>query len=115
MKKVLGFALMFVLAVAVFAKPAFAKTTQTVHVAMDVYVGDVKVPQGDYKVSWDGTGPAVEITMMLDGRKVVAAQARVVEGKHDMNNITISHREGKDMLQTIELKSLTLVVGQPVH
>jgi hypothetical protein len=111
MKRSLGIALMLVFcSIAAFA----AKTTQTLHIPDTVYVGDVKVPQGDYKMSMDGAGASIEVTLVLDGRQVVKAQARMVEAKHDQVNVTISNRDGKEILQTIELKNGTLVLGMPI-
>jgi len=43
----------------------------------------------------------------------LTAPARVIEAKHEFPQITLSSKNGKDTMQTIELKNMTLVVGVP--
>jgi hypothetical protein len=109
MKRILGIALL----AALCAVPAFAANSVTLHVGPGVMAGDIKLNEGDYKLSWDGTGASVTITLSLEGRKILTAPARVIEAKHEFPQITLSSKNGKDTMQTIELKNMTLVVGVP--
>jgi len=110
MKKILGLALM----VATCIAPAFAKNSQNIHLSDDSFVGDVSVPKGDYKLTWEGTGPVIEIAMASDGKQILKAQARVVEQKNNDVSVSITNQGGHPILQTIKLHTMTLIVGMPV-
>jgi YD repeat-containing protein len=110
MKSLLSIALLLVACVA----PAFAKNSQTLHISQDCFVGDVSIPKGEYKLSWDGTGPTVEITMTMDNKQILKANARVMDQKHDSVVTQVSNQSGHPILQTIELKTMTMIVGMPI-
>jgi hypothetical protein len=110
MKSLLGIALLLLASVA----PALAKNSQVLHISQDCFVGDISIPKGEYKLSWDGTGPIVEITMTMDNKQVLKANARVMDQKHDSVVTSVSSSSGRPILQTIELKTMTMVVGMPI-
>jgi hypothetical protein len=112
MKKFLSVALLLALG----SVPAISeKISQTLHVPEDVYVGTVKLNQGDYKMVAEGTGSVLVVTITREGKQMVKANARVIEAKHDNVAVTVSEQTGKPILQTIELKNMTLVMGMQIQ
>jgi hypothetical protein len=112
MKRFLGFALIL----AMFAAPAFAsKNSQTVSLPGTVKVGSTQLPAGDYKVTWTGSGPSVQVTLGQHGKAIVTVPATVVEEKHGYNAVTIDTQGGVDVLQTIQLNSISLVLEAAPH
>jgi hypothetical protein len=112
MKKYLGVALLLALGTI----PAFAaKNSQSLNIPQDVYIGSVKLAQGDYKMVTDGTGSVVVVSFSRDGKELVKANARVVEAKHNYVSVSISDQSGKPILQTIDLKNMTLVMGMQIQ
>jgi len=78
MKRSLGFALMLVL----FAVPAFAgNRTPTVDIPMNVQVGSTQIPAGQYQLTWTGSGPNVQATLIQNKKTVVTFPAMMVERK----------------------------------
>jgi hypothetical protein len=63
------------------ASSAFAATKGQLQLQNPTMVNGTQLKAGDYKLEWDGTGPAVEVSI-LQGKKVVAkVPAKVVELK----------------------------------
>ena len=63
----------------VLATSAFAGNKGSLKVQEPITVSGQQVPAGDYKVSWEGTGSNVEVSI-LQGSKVVAkTSGRVVD------------------------------------
>jgi uncharacterized protein YcnI len=63
----------------VLATSAFAGNKGSLKVQEPITVSGQQVPAGDYKVSWEGTGSNVEVSI-LQGSKVVAkTSGRIVE------------------------------------
>lgn len=107
MKRLFG----FVLACAVLAVPVFAASnTQTVQLATTVHLGSTVLPAGDYKVSWTGSGPSVQVTLVNKGVVTITVPAKVVEQKNNHRGVSTSNEGGKEMLQTIYLSNVNLVL-----
>jgi hypothetical protein len=104
----------FVLALIVSALsiPSFAaKNSQTITLADATTVGTTKLPAGEYKLSWTGTAPDVQVT--LEQKNVgkpttVTLAAKIVTEKHDRTQLTTSSRDGASTLQNVQLKDYTL-------
>jgi hypothetical protein len=69
-------ALLSVLAVlsplSVFARD---KNQHSVNIPSAVQVGGTQLKPGKYKVEWQGTGPDLQVTFLLDGKAVATAPA----------------------------------------
>jgi len=67
MKRLSTYALMLALA----AAPSFAaKNSQSLNFATPVKIGANEIPAGDYKVTWNGTGDNVQVTIAENGKSV---------------------------------------------
>ncbi|MGH9495708.1 MAG: hypothetical protein ACRD3B_11970 [Candidatus Sulfotelmatobacter sp.] len=81
----------FLLAVALFAMvtsfSAFAgsKTEHSVNIGDPVSVGSTQLKAGNYRLEWDGSGPAVQVNFVRDGKTVATLPATL---KMDNPNVT---------------------------
>jgi opacity protein-like surface antigen len=109
MKRLFAFALMLTLTTA----SAFAaKNSQTVNFAQAVKVGSTKIPAGDCKVSWTGTGDAVQVTLAQNG-KSFTVPAKLVSEKHPHTGYSASHIGDSDRLDSIQFSNITLLFEAP--
>jgi hypothetical protein len=107
MKRFFGFALML----ALISVPAFAaKNSQGLNLASSVKVGTTQLAAGDYKVSWTGTGSAVQVTIEQKGKASVTVPAKLVDAKNGRVGVITNTVGGVDVLQTIQLKDANLVL-----
>lgn len=111
MKRILTFAFI----AALLSVPSFAaKNSQSITLATPVTVGSTKLPAGDYKISWNGATPNVQVTIEQKGAQhpvVATVPAKAMEQKHDHTQMTTSSVSGTDTLQSIQLKEVTLTFG----
>jgi Protein of unknown function (DUF2911) len=107
MKRILGFAIIL----SSLSIPAFAAKSQDITISNPVTVGSTQLPAGDYKITWTGTAPDVQVTIaQKNTHKPVTATvpARLVTEKHDLILLTTSTKAGAKTLETLELKDATL-------
>ena len=104
MKRLFGYALMLTL----MAAPAFAaKNSSSVNFGSPVKVGTTEIPAGDCKVTWNGTGENVQVTLAENG-KTLTIPAKLVAEKHNHKGYVVSRQGGADQLQTIQLSDVSL-------
>ena len=104
MKRIFGFALM----VAMIAAPAFGSNKpQTFVVPRGVQIGTAHLPAGTYKISYTGTGSAVQVTITQGKKSVATFPAKVVEGKN-IPGVTTDTSGGAEKLISIQLDKLSL-------
>lgn len=114
MKKLLG----VVVVCAMFSTPLFAgklfstKGT-TVNIPEAVTVGSQQIAPGDYKVTYEGTAPAVKVTLAKSGTSPVVLDAKLVEGKNDGPSVTLATVNGVRVLEQMDVKGGTLVFETP--
>jgi hypothetical protein len=107
MKRILGYALIL----GSLAVPAFAaKDSQSLTLATPVTVGSTLLSAGNYKVTWTGSGPAVQVTIAQKGKASVSVAARLVDANNDHVAIVTNSVNGATVLQTIELNKSNLVL-----
>ena len=110
MKRLLGLALMSALFVTpLFGLPLFGSKATTVNIPEAVTVGSTQIMAGDYKLSYEGSGPAVKVTLTRSGSSPIVLDAKLVPGKKDYISVTLGTTEGVRVLQEIGLKNGTLV------
>jgi hypothetical protein len=107
MKRIFGFLIVLVLAGA----PAFAVSdSQSVNIPSAVKVGSTQVAAGSYKVSWTGAGSNVQVTLAKNGKTVATAPAKIVSERNQYSGVSTQAEGGAQVLQTIQLNSVTLVL-----
>jgi hypothetical protein len=106
MKRFFGYAMLLALITA----PAFAaKNSQSLTFSDPVIVGTTKLPAGDCKVTWTGTGNDVQVTLQDNGKTVTVA-ARMIQEKNDQVGYLAGKQNGIDQIQTIKLHNVSLVL-----
>ena len=70
-------------------------------------VGSTEIPAGDVKVTWNGTGDNVQVTLAENG-KTLTIPAKLVEEKHTHKGYIVSREGGSDQLETIQLSNVSL-------
>jgi hypothetical protein len=109
MKRLFGYALMLALAVA----PAMAaKNSQSFNLAQNVKVGTTDIPAGNVKVTWTGTGDAVQVTLSASG-KSITVPAKMVSEKNGHKGYVVNSKGGVDELETIQLSDFSLKLESP--
>jgi hypothetical protein len=99
---------------ALFAAP---KNSAKVTFNSAVTVNGTQVPAGDYRVEWQGSGDAVQASI-LQGKKVVAtAPAKLINGKSQYSEydgaVELGHGENNSsILEAIDWKKLSLRFDQ---
>lgn len=101
------------LILALMSAPAFAaKNSQTVNFPDAVKVGTTQLPAGDYKVSWDGTGSNVQVTLEQKGARHPATAtitAKIVEQKNNQSGYTIDSTGGANNVETLQFSKYNLM------
>ena len=107
MKRFLGLAIML----ALVSIPSFAaKNSDNVTLADNVTVGSTQLPAADYKITWTGTGPDVQVTL-THGKTTVTVPAKLVEQKNGNTSILTDSKSGANKLQAIYLNKVTLTLA----
>ena len=95
---------------ALLVTPLFAKT-YTVTIPQVAAVGSTQIPAGEYKLAWEGDGPAVRVTLSRAGVSPIVLNAKVVVQKSSLASpsVVTAQKNGVLKLQQIQLKANTLV------
>jgi hypothetical protein len=108
------------LILALLSVPAFAaKNSQTVNFADAVKVGATQLPAGEYKVTWDGTGSNVQVTLEQKGVQhpaTATVAAKVVEQKNPRSGFIINTTGGANIVETLQFTKFNVVFeGAPAQ
>ncbi len=107
MKRFFSFAMMLTLLTA----PAFAsKNSQTVNLPTAMKVGSADVSPGDYNVTWTGSGPEVQVTLIRNKKVIVTLPAKLVEQNNKNEGLDMDNRGGVQTLQAIRLRNMSLIL-----
>ncbi len=105
----------FAVVLAFISVPAFAAShSQSVTMPEAVTVAGAQLPAGQYKVTWTGAGPTVQVTLkQQDARTPATAtvQAKLVEQKNDYTAVTINNQGGAKTVQLIQLNHVNLILS----
>lgn len=111
MKRILGCALILGL----FSIPGFAASnSKTVTLPEQLTVGATQLPAGDYKVTWTGTAPTVQVKFEQKGAYhplTATVPAKLVDVQNGHSGLTIEDKNGVNTLQVIQLDKINLVLG----
>jgi hypothetical protein len=108
------------LILALLSAPAFAaKTSQSVNFPEAITVGTTQLPAGDYKVTWDGTGSNVQVTLQQTGTghpATATVTAKVVDQKNARNGYVVDSKGGVKTLETLQFNKFDVVLtGTTAH
>ncbi|MFP5237523.1 MAG: hypothetical protein ACLGSD_16625 [Acidobacteriota bacterium] len=109
MKRVLGCALILGL----FSIPGFASSnSKNVNFPDAVTVGTAKLPAGDYKVTWTGAGPDVQVKIVqLNAYHPlkVTVPAKLETAKDGHTGMTTKQDNGMEVVEQLDLNKVTLI------
>jgi hypothetical protein len=111
MKRIRRIALLFLLTSCSLPLVA-AKNSQGFLLGVDVRVGDLRIPQGQYSVSWtEPSGSQVQLTLKGDGKKSITMPARLIAEKHTEPGITTFDENGVTYLQDFHTTKQTFILS----
>jgi hypothetical protein len=107
MRRILGFALLFVLSSVTLTA---AKNSQTFYLGSDVRAGNVLLPRGICEVTWSTlSGSRVQLTIKTDDKKTVTVPAILVEGREQKSGVVTSVVNGVTYLVEFHTRNAKLV------
>ena len=98
---------------ALFVTPLLASKTVTVNIPETVTVGSTHIAPGEYKLSYEGSGSPVKVTLTRAGSASIVLDARLVPGKNDNVSVTLDTIDGARVLHEIGIKTGSLVFETP--
>jgi len=78
------------------ATGAFAANKGPMQITDPTSVGGKELKPGDYTVSWDGTGPNVQLNVMKGSKLVTTVPAHVVAADHSSPSNSIVAKQNSD-------------------
>lgn len=103
----------FIVLVAMFTLiigPALASTkSESVNIAEPVTFGSSQLAPGHYKVTWDGSGPIVHVTL-ASGKTSVTADAKLVNADNDQTGVVFTSQGSAKVLNEIDLRHVSLLL-----
>ncbi len=111
MKYVAIVTLLLLAPVALLAAP---KDSASVMFTQTVTINGVQVPPGDYHVQWQGTGSAVEASILKGKQVLVSAPATLVNGKSKYDGVveTSDGQNNSKILKAIDWSNQSLRFDQ---
>lgn len=105
-KILFAIATMFVVPGLAFAAP---KNSANVNLDHPVKVAGTQLATGQYKLTWEGSGPEVTVSF-VEGKKTVAtASARLVKNQSTQEAIeTTTAADNTTVLHAVDLKNMTI-------
>jgi hypothetical protein len=108
MKKIIAIA---AVALSVSSISAFAADrSENVRLSSTLTVGTTKLSEGEYKVTWSGTGPQVQLTFTKGKTVAATVPATLKAEKHSYPSVSTTSRTGTETLQSLNFKDVTLDV-----
>ena len=78
-----------------------------------VTVGGTKIPAGDYRIRWDGTGTSVAVTITKDNKVIASAPATLKEGSTPYDAAVALKKEGNTtVVRSIRWRTRSLYFDQ---
>jgi len=97
---------------AAISTPLWAAKKGNVTIPQTVSVGSTHIEPGDYKVSFDGPGPDVKVTLSRSGAAPIVLDAKLQKGAKGASTATIVKKQGASFLKEIDLDGVTLVLDE---
>ncbi len=88
-----------------------AQNASTVTFHSPMQVGSTTLPAGEYKATWTGNGPDVQVTIERHGQTPVTVPAQLVVVKSANRSLETNDVNGATVLQKIVFEKLTLVLS----
>jgi len=104
-----------IMLIAPVASQASSRDSAKVTFDESVTVGGTKIPAGDYRVRWEGTGTSVAVTITKDNKVVASTPATLKEGSTPYDEAVALKREGNaTFVRSISWKTRSLYFDEAV-
>jgi|ERR1700739_461732 hypothetical protein len=115
MKRFCGIALLALLTSCSLQLMAAKNSHESFVLPVDVRVGDLLIPQGQYNVNWtEPSGSQVQLTLKADEKKPFTIPARLIVEKHAEAGVTTFNENGVTYLQDLHTTKETFILpGTP--
>jgi hypothetical protein len=101
---------LFALAWATLAPPSRAVTRGTVEIPKDVIVGSTDIPTGEYKLTYEGSGPIVSVFLSQPGRAPIVLNAKLLPSLCSEVSVTLEKKaDGEYILRYINVRKAILM------
>lgn len=111
MKRIWRIALVFLLTCCSLPLVA-AKNSQGFLLEVDVRVGDIRIPEGQYRVSWtEPSGSQVQLTFKADGKKSITLPAHVIAEQRTEPGVTTFEENGVTYLKDLHTTTQTFILS----
>jgi hypothetical protein len=108
MKKLIGTVLLYALT----ASPVFAAKAHTINIPADASIAGTQVAAGTYKLSYEGSGVAVKVTLAKQGGAPIILDAKVAPS-NGPDAVMLDTVNGVRVVREIDLRSVALVFDTP--
>ncbi|HEX4037837.1 MAG TPA: hypothetical protein VHX37_07245 [Acidobacteriaceae bacterium] len=105
MKRFLVLAAMTLIAGSSFA----SSKTQTVAIAEPLVFGSTELMPGNYRVTWEGNGPIVHVTLTR-GKVSATADAKLVTAENTNAGVTYTADGARKIVNEIDLQHVSLLL-----
>lgn len=82
---------------------------QTVTIVQPVMFGSTQLAPGDYRVTWEGAGPIVHVTI-LHGKTSATADAKLVTENNGQTGVVFTNQGATKIVNEIELRHVSLLL-----
>jgi hypothetical protein len=89
----------------------FAAKTNSVTFSEAVTAGSTQIAPGDYKVSYEGSGPDVKVTLTKSHTAPIVLNAKLLADQKGSGEVSVGTANGAHVLQQIALPGGTLDFG----
>lgn len=89
-----------------------AENTKSLTINTPVQVNGTVLKPGDYKVSWEGTGPAVTVKFVKGKETVATAPAKLDAVKSEQTSVQMNNAGSSPVLQKINFPKVALDFSQ---
>lgn len=94
---------------------ASAANVKSISLPEPAKVGDKVLQPGDYKITWEGSGPTVDVKFQQNGKTIVTAPATVKQEKtgYEGGTLDLKGESANDTktLESISFKHMALIFG----
>lgn len=94
---------------------AVAANTKSISLSEPAKLGSTVLKPGDYKITWDGSGPTVDVKFLQNGKTVATAPATVKKEETGYEGAALDLKaetpDSTKTLESISFKDMALVFG----
>ena len=103
-------AIRLIMLFAAITAPVWAAKKGSVTIPRDVSVGSTQISPGQYKVSFEGSGPNVKVTLTKSGAAPIVLEAKLQPGSKGAASVTLGTQNGASVLKEIDLDGAILIL-----